>query len=105
MTVQTCSSIAEQEAKIEADLLKALDAIEARGHFTSKEDNSPWSYVMRDRLGKELLAYWDPDFERFFLTTLGMQRRLKARNREPAKVLSFRRNARPSTRKATGTRG
>lgn len=105
MTGKTCNSIAEQEAKIEAELLKALDDIEKIGHFTSKEDNSPWAYVMRERLGKELLAYWDPDFERFFLTTLGMQRRLKARNQEPSMVLSFRRNKKSLAGKATGTRG
>jgi len=60
---------------------------------------------MRDRIGRELLAYWDPDFERFFLTTLGIQRRLKARNQEPSQVLSFRRIVKPAAGQATGTRG
>jgi len=105
MTQAVWKSIEEQEAKIESDLIKALDNIERTGHFSTKGDNSPAAYVMRHRLGVELLAYWDPDHERFFLTSLGLQRRLKHRNQEPSKVLSFRRLPKPVTEKATGTRG
>jgi len=105
MAEKTWSSIAEQEAKIEANLIKALDAIEKTGHFSSKDDNSPSASIMRDRLKSEMLAHWDYDYERFFLTGLGQMRRLKARNQEPSQVLTFRRLPRPAAGQATGTRG
>lgn len=76
--------------RLEAELIEVLDAIAARGWFAPANDDTPRTRAMESRLVREHLATFDDETGRWFLTSVGAQRRARSRVRVAARVIAFR---------------
>lgn len=84
-------------------VLRALEAVAAKGDVAPPGDHSPATSVMRELLHRDALIAWDDGLARYVVTGHGRERIARRRRRAGQVVLHFR--PRSQSMKPDGTRG
>ena len=77
---------------LEKRLIEALKSVDAHGDVAPGHVHDPTTMLLRESAIQANLMRWDDARDRYVLTGTG-RRRISARNRSPATIISFRKRA------------